>query len=77
MILLLYSTVPANTGGITMSKYQYIKSKRYENVYSYKTKKGLFYMYKIRYYDELGKRKEKVNQDLKMKKQLIESHWRC
>ncbi|MGK0575558.1 tyrosine-type recombinase/integrase [Macrococcus capreoli] len=42
-----------------MSKYQYTKSKRYENVYSYKTKKGLMYMYKVRYYDELGRRKEK------------------
>lgn len=68
MILLLYSTVPANTGGITMSKYQYIKSKRYENVYSYETKKGLFYMYKIRYYDELGKRKEKSESGFKDEK---------
>ncbi|WP_414055237.1 tyrosine-type recombinase/integrase [Macrococcus equi] len=42
-----------------MSKYQYKKSKRYENVYSYKTKKGLMYMYKLRYYDDAGKRKEK------------------
>ncbi|MBC9873657.1 tyrosine-type recombinase/integrase [Macrococcoides bohemicum] len=42
-----------------MSKYQYKKSKRYENVYSYNTQKGLMYMYKLRYYDEFGKRKEK------------------
>ncbi|MGV2927173.1 site-specific integrase [Macrococcus capreoli] len=42
-----------------MSKYQYTKSKRYENVYSYKTKKGLMYMYKLRYYDQFGRRKEK------------------
>lgn len=42
-----------------MSKYEYMKSKRYENVYAYKTSKGIKYMFKIRYYDMSGKRKEK------------------
>lgn len=36
-----------------------IKSKKYQNVYSYKTQKGTFYTVRFVYYDLQGKRREK------------------
>ncbi|WP_143462800.1 site-specific integrase [Levilactobacillus enshiensis] len=49
------------------------KSKNYKNVYSYETQQGIRYMFRMPYYDELGKRREKAERKFKSEQEAYKA----